>query len=335
MSKAINYHLNDYDLKPLPHDVKLERMILGIFLDVPQLVEQMSRYLTIEGLFYEGINNKVFEAINKIVSLKMVASSINVEGYFTRLGDKDTAIHVKVLQSNAGDISAIRQYCLRLFELAILRNIIRLGFDINQRGLIRNDALELLGSASNGIGKLYQHIASMKTKTLADGVDELAEELVEIANSPDGMLGIKGTIQSLNNIFKGYRKGNMIVIAASSGEGKSTFMLQEASYIASQDIPVGIISLEMTQSELLLKICCEKLNLDIDLALSGKLTGEDMSRLSAMLGTIKKMPFHISETAGMKIGEIKATARMWKNRNKIKILFIDHMHLANSDWQKN
>jgi len=91
--------------------------------------------------------------------------------------------------------------------------------------------------------------------------------------------------------------------------------------------------LEMTQSELLLKICCEKLDLDIDTALSGKLTTQQLENVSNMLGQIKKMPLFISETPAMKIGEIKATARMWKNRNKIKILFIDHMHLANSDFQ--
>jgi len=335
MNKKINYHLNDQDLKPLPSDEKLEKMILGLFLDLPHTIEEMSKYLTIEGIFYHTNNNKVWEAINQVVAYKMLPNTLNVEGFFKRKGDNETALYVKMLSTYAGELFMLRQYCMKLFEVAALRNIIRLGFDINQRGLLRNDALELLAAASNGIGKVYHHIANMKTKTLSDGVDELAQELVEIASSPDGMLGIKGTIPSLNNIFKGYRRGNMIVIAASSGEGKTTFMLQEASLMASQGIPIGIISLEMTQSELLLKMCCEKLDLDIDSALSGKLSGEDMSRLSAMLGKIKQMPLHVSETPAMKIGEIKAMARMWKNRNKIKILFIDHMHLANSDFQHN
>lgn len=335
MSKAINYRLNDYDLKPLPADEKLEKMILGLLLDLPHLIEPMTKYLTLEGMFYYQNHIKIFEAISKTISFKMIPNSANIEGYFTRNGDVETAVYVKMLPIFAGEIAMIKQYCLKLFELAALRNIIRLGFDINQRGLLRNDALELLNSASNGIGIIYQHIANMKTKTLADGVDELANELVEIANSPDGMLGIKGTIPSLNNIFKGYRKGNMIIIAASSGEGKTTFMLQEASFMASQNIPIGIVSLEMTQSELLLKICCEKMNLSIEKALSGKLSTEEMGKLSEMLSKIKKMPLHISETPAMKIGEIKATARMWKNRNKIKVLFIDHMHLANTDFQHN
>lgn len=333
MSKAVNYILNDYDLKPLPSDVKLEKMILGIFLDLPHMLEQMNKYLTIDGLFYNSMNNKVWEAMNKIISFKMVPNSINVEGYFTRQGDIDAALYSRMLSAYSGELFMLRQYCLRLFEMAVIRNIIRLGYDINSRAFFRNDALELLASASNGIGKLYQYIANMKTKTLSDGVEELAQELVEISNSPDGMLGIKGTIPSLNYIFKGYRKGNMIVIAASSGEGKTTFMLQEASFMATQGIPIGIVSLEMTQSELLLKMCCEKLNMKIEYAVSGKVSSEDMSRMSDMLGQLKKMPMHICETPAMKIGEIKATARMWKNRNDIKILFIDHMHLANTDFQ--
>jgi len=333
MKKTINYSLNDLDLKPLPSDVKLEKMILGLFIELPQLVEQMSKYLNIEGIFYSIQHNTVWEAIQAVTAFKMVSNKANVAGYFTRKGDKENALFVELAPMYAGEVAMIRQYCLKLNEIAITRNIIRLGYDLNQKGFAQNDALDLLAAASNGVGKLYEHIAGMKAKSLSDGIDDLAQELVEIANSEDGMLGIKGSIRSLNNIFKGYRKGNMVVIAASSGEGKSTFMLQEVSFMASAGIPVGIISLEMTQSELLLKICCEKLDLDIDTALSGRLTTAQLSSVSAMLGEIKKMPLFISETPAMKIGEIKATARMWKSRNKIKILFIDHMHLANSDFQ--
>lgn len=325
--------MNDLDLAPLPNDNRLEKMILGLFLDIPTLVEQMNKYLAIEGIFYGESNSKVWEAIKKVTEFRMAANQENVRGYFIRNGDAEAALYVVNLYCFAGNIAMLKQYCLKLFELAVLRNIIRIGHDINQKGYARTDALELLTTASNGIGKLYEHIAGMKSKTLSDGVDELSNELIEIANSEDGMLGIKGTIPSLNNIFKGYRRGNMIVIAASSGEGKSTFMLQEAACMVDNNIPVGIVSLEMTQSELLLKICCEKLNLDIASALSGKLSGQEMSKVSEMLGKIKKYPLHISDTPALKIGEIKAMARMWKNRNKIKVLFIDHLHLANSDFQ--
>jgi len=331
--KKINYSLNDYDLKLLPHDLKLERMILGLFLDIPNLIEQMNKYLSIEGIFYNTQNNSVWEAILKVISFKMIPNKENVVGYFTRKGEKDNADYTNILPIHAGQVFMIKQYCLKLNEVAITRNLIRLGYDLNQKGYAQNDALDLLSQASNGIGKLYEHIAGMKAKTLADGIDDLAQELVDIANSPDGMLGIKGTIPSLNQIFKGYRRGNMIVIGASSGEGKSTFMLQEVNFIASSGLPVGIVSLEMTQAELLLKICCERLNLDIDAALSGRLSADDLSKVSDELSKIKKLPLYISETPAMKIGEIKAMARMWKNRNKIKILFIDHMHLANSDFQ--
>jgi len=331
MTKAINYNLNEQDLNPLPSDTKLERMVLGLFLDVPGIVEQLTKFVSMPGLFYNDQNKNVWEAIQKVSNFKMKADAKNVEGIFERLGDNDMVLYVKTLPAYSGEFYMAKQYCLKLFELAILRGLIRMSHDVNSKAYARNDALDLLAGASNGIGIFYEYMANMKVRTLADGIDELAEDMVEISNSPDGMLGLKGSISSLNSIFKGYRRGNLIIVGASAGEGKTTFAIQEFSFMATSGIPVGFISLEMTLSELLLKICCEKLSISVEHALSGKLTVEDMGRISAMLTKIKNLPIFINDTAALKIGEIKAIARLWKNKHKIKALYIDHLHLVNGD----
>jgi len=331
-NKPINYRLNENDLTMLPHDEQLEKFVLGLILEMPQLFDRYFKYLNIEGIFYNQQHETVWNALQAIVADKMQPTADNAKGYFKRQGNKPLAVLCKALPIYAGDISQMRQYCLKLFELATRRNIIRVGHDMNQKGLDGDDAMELLANASNGIGHIYERISGMKSKSIADGVDELANELVAIASSPDGMLGLKGSLPLLNYILKGYRKGNMIVVGASSGEGKSTFMLQEVNHMVKQNIPVGIFSLEMTQSELLLKLACEKLNLEIELALSGRLSNEQTNRLGNLLTEMKGWPMQISEVPAMKIGEIKATARMWKSRHKIEMLFIDHMHLINSDF---
>lgn len=332
-TKQTDFNLNHTDLLPLPSDEELERMVLGILIDLPQFIEQIYKHLNIKGIFYNEINAKIWKGMMELNSLKMAPNSKNIEGYFKRLGDTETAIAAASMPIYAGELTMLKQYCLRLFETAVQRNIIRLGHYLNTKGYERFDALDLLAVASNAIGGLYESIAGMKTKSLSEGANELTLELAAIASSKDGMLGIKGSIPSLNNIFKGYRKGNMIVIGASSGEGKSTFMLQEVSSIVFSGKPVGVVSLEMTQSELLLKIACEKLNIEVDRALGGQLSNKEMKDIETLLAQISKEALYISETPAMKIGEIKATSRMWCNRNKIEILFIDHMHLINSDFQ--
>ena len=130
MSKAINYNLSEYDLRPLPSDSKLEKMVLGLFLDVPSLVEQMNKYLMITGIFYDNINTKVWQGIKAIIDFKMRADVKNVEGYFTRQGDEETALYVKCLPAYSGEFYMIKQYCIKLFELAILRSIIRIGSNL-------------------------------------------------------------------------------------------------------------------------------------------------------------------------------------------------------------
>jgi replicative DNA helicase len=331
--KKIDFRLNDLDQSALPSNNHLEKCVLGILLAVPTLIDKCLKYLNTPGVFYGDVEARVWERVKGYYSAGYEISEVKVSASFKAEGDNDAALSVLTYAMSADNPGFIEKHCLQLNEYHIIRQIIRLGWDLNTGGQTPPvDALKLLGRTSESLDRIYQHLAAFKSKTVSEGVDDLAGELVAIGSSVDGLLGLRGSLEKLNRIIKGYRKGNLVVLSGSTGEGKTTLALQEVLCMLLQGIPVGFISLEMTMPELILKLACSHTGISVEKALDGTLTEKEFSELTMCMDWIKTLPIQITDTPALRMGEVKATGRMWKKRHDIKILFVDHLHLVNGDF---
>lgn len=330
--QKINFNLKDQDLQLLPHDEDLEKKVLGFMANVPEAFQVGLRYLNAEGLFYYPLHEDLWVKMRDLSNRGIEINLENLKRGYSVAGKKDEACYVQTLGIYATwwtDANSFHKYCLILNEYWIKRSMCRVGHHVNQEALnASKDALELLGEASEGMDSIYQHIGKMNEVSMDDAATELYKSIVEASN---GLLGQPSTLKELNKIIKGYRRANLIVLAASTHEGKTTLALQDAYNLVAQKIPVGYISLEMQTSELMLMMACTNLGFDIGAAMEGLLNVSDSERLSLFVEALKKMPIKISDKPAIKIGEAKAMARTWKKNNDIKALFVDHMHLMYDD----
>lgn len=327
----IDFNTAHLDLERLPHSADTERTVLGTILYYPDSFNQVYKYLKPKGLFYDEQNAMVWAEMCKMAAAKTVPSHTNVLRAVEAWEGRNMGAYVKDLATASVPPIHLLGNCLKLNEYWIARTIHRMGHYLNQQALKKDgDYLELLGVASDSLAKIYSHIAGMREKTLNESTIELSNEIVSIAQSGGGVVGVRSSLNGLNRVIKGYRNGNLIIIAASTGEGKTTLAVQEILHTAEQGIPVGYISLEMKTSELLLMMACSKTAIPVEAVLDGTMTPDQTQRLSQMLSYLKTLPIHISDTPGLRTGEVKALARMW-HKQGIKMLVVDHMHLMRTD----
>lgn len=316
----------------LPHNFEMERQVLAYFVKHQQDWDTFYKYLKPKGMFYNKTNEKCWLLMAEKQSSKVFYRQEDLKAEFMAKNDKETAFYCATLMGYSCSPSEIESLCLKLNEYWMQRTFYRMGHYVVKNASLENeDKLALLGNISESTSKIFLHIAGMKERSLKDAATELVKELADIQVEPNGMLGIPSSLYGINNAIKGYRKSNLIVIAASTGEGKTTLAIQEAHHSLKNNIPIGYISLEMSTQELMMMMACAELNIKTEDILQG---GGDMKKVidvGGYIDKIQKMPLHITDRAGMTIGEIKAIAKGWKDKHKIKQLFIDHIHLANGD----
>ena len=154
---------------------------------------------------------------------------------------------------------------------------------------------------------------------------------IEAINSGVKGEGIKSGFKDLDNLTNGFHPGNMIVLAARPAVGKSTLGLDIARAASIRDGNTSVIfSLEMSRSEITMRMLSAEARVPLNNIRSGNLTDDEWGRLAKRMGEISNAPLFIDDSPNLSLMEIRAKARRLKQRHDLKLIIIDYLQLMTS-----
>ena len=133
----------------------------------------------------------------------------------------------------------------------------------------------------------------------------------------------------LDDITDGLHGGELTVIGARPGVGKTTFALQIAEIIASRKKKVAYVSLEMSEEQIIHKIIAKRTSINSRKIRNGDLNTNEIDRVGQACIEISNLPLTILTKAN-KIQQIEIIARKMKNRDKLDLLIVDYLQLVQS-----
>ena len=146
-----------------------------------------------------------------------------------------------------------------------------------------------------------------------------------IAN--DKELRIDTGFPKLDGLLKGINAGQLVLIGARPGVGKSAFVLDLAEYAARGGHKVLIYSLEMLSDELAERLMARKSRVTMDKLIDKNLTDEDLADLAAASSSLSQLPITICDSPNVTVQKIRAQARAIKN---LELIIVDFMTLLQS-----
>lgn len=136
-------------------------------------------------------------------------------------------------------------------------------------------------------------------------------------------------IFDLDKATNGLHEQELTIIGARPGTGKTTLALKIAYNIAIENIKVGIISLEMSETQLVQKMIARLARVDSNKIRDGMLTDTEKVAVTEASMKIYDLPFFIN-TKVKNIQDIEAYARRLKNKEDLGLLIIDYIQLIKS-----
>ena len=167
---------------------------------------------------------------------------------------------------------------------------------------------------------------------LGEAVTETLEEIAR--NRTRGLLGCSTGFKELDRLTKGFQSGQLVVLAARPGIGKSAMALQIAHHVAKTGgAPVAFLSYEMSKTELTTRLLAARADFPLGrmMGSGGALEpGEDEKLMKAAL-ELSETPLYIDDTPPQTIAGVRSAMRRLARRTELSMVVVDYLQLLESE----
>jgi len=303
------------DFRQPPHDIDAEQGVLGAMLLSPTLVVDIIETLVPDD-FYRPAHQLIYNAIidlfsnNKEIDPLIVAGRLDRDNNLERIGGS-TYLHTLV--SAVPTAANARYYAEIVAEKAVLRRLVAAGTRVVQLGYEGTEGAELetvIDMAQQQVFDIAQRHHVEDYSVLADLIQPTMDELDLISVQGGLARGIPTGFEDLDNLTNGLHGGQMIIVAARPGVGKSTLALDFVRSCAIKNGKAAVIfSLEMAKSEIVMRILSAEADVKLSDMRSGRMTDQDWAKLVNRLDTIEHSPIYIDDSASLTMMEIRSKSR--------------------------
>jgi replicative DNA helicase len=316
-----------------PQDVIAEQSVLGGMLLSKDAISEVVEILR-ERDFYRPAHELIYDAIIDLYSRGEPADPVTVSAELTKRGDLTRAggaPYLHTLISSVPTAANASYYAKIIRERAIMRRLVEAGTKIVQLGYT------VEGEVDDAVNAAQAEVYAVTERRAAEDYIQLSELLPaafdEIEKISSGVMGegVKSGFKDLDALTHGFHPGNMIVLAARPAVGKSTLGLDIARYASIHKGDTSVIfSLEMSRSEITMRMLSAEARVPLNNIRAGSLTDEEWARMARRMGEISEAPMFIDDSPNLSLMEIRAKARRLKQRHNLKLIVIDYLQLMTS-----
>lgn len=145
------------------------------------------------------------------------------------------------------------------------------------------------------------------------------------------LLGIPSGLTDLDELLLGFQPGNLYIVGARPGMGKSALMAEWAVHAGIKQYAVGIVSAEMSAEQLAGRMVASTGRIDHYNLNTGKLLDDQWPRMTSAVNILAETRIRITDKPACSVGEIGLQAREWALSGGLDILFVDYLSLLKSD----
>lgn len=177
--------------------------------------------------------------------------------------------------------------------------------------------------------KQEEERAVVKDESLKTSLNETMELIVKCQRGQAGRVhtGIEKVDEKLILM-----PPDFLLLAGRPSTGKTAASLGVAEALCEAGKGVGLVSLEMEKSQLLMRMLARISGVPTDqMRREHGIPDEGFSKLAHAAETMYKWPLYIDDSSGMTVEQLRVLARGWKRKHDIKLLIIDYFGLLNAE----
>ena len=319
------------DRKP-PSDDEAELGILGAVLLKPDVVDDVEAIVR-SGDFYDDANRKLYANIEAMhvdgrkIDRTLLIAELRKSGDFEAIGG--AAYIDKVLRAVPNAAHA-EHYARIVADESRKRQVIHAATDILQDAF-RDDrnAADVLGSATAALEAIDSGTdqATVDSKT---AVLDAARHVRDVFHQGK-RLGLTIGLPQFDRLIGGLFPGELIVLAARPGMGKTSLALQIMHHVTAGGHATLFATVEMSYRELMIRLICGKAGVNSKAVRTAELTEGDVIDFENQADTMIDAPFVLLDKPELTVADVRREARRLHRGDGLEMTVVDYLGRLKTD----
>ena len=321
-------------LRVPPQSVEAEQAVLGGLMLAPDAYDRVADQLNDQD-FYRRDHQLIFRAIRELAEKGKPFDAVTLGEWFESMGQSELVAggaYLIELASTTPSAANIVAYAEIVRDKAVLRQLIEVGTTIVNDGFQPDgrESGEILASAEQQVFAIAE--AGAKGKTDFTAMNKALSEAFDVLQTRyaagGSVTGLPTGYTEFDEMTAGLQPTDLLILAARPAMGKTTFALNIAEHAAIRTKKaVAVFSMEMSASQLALRLISSNGRVNAQRLRSGQLEDEDWSRVTSAIRMLKEAKIFIDDTPGLSPEALRAKARRLKREHDLGLVVIDYLQL--------
>lgn len=317
----------------LPCAIDMEKAVLGSCLLFGKHVDS-ARVLLRPGDFFLDGHARIFTAIVRLDDADKAIDPLTVTQQLIdskELPAAGGAAYVSELTTGVPRRISIDDWVAIVKEKARLRKLVRMAEIISSSSYEQGDgAIDIVSRAQDSIQAILDDSDTDNPHVSAYSVPEL--DRFEQERRMERPAGLSYGLPQLDAMTGGMRPGEVCLVGARSGVGKTALACQIIAANCATGIPCHFFSLEMTRAQILRRLWAIVSGVAYKRISDAWLANvDDAARIREAAAAVAEWPLRIHDQSEMHLSQIVASARVSIRRHGSQLVCVDYAQEVNAE----
>jgi replicative DNA helicase len=325
-------------LKTPPNNLEAERGVLGGILRDPDALADVQGFLA-PVHFSTDAHQKLYGALcdliatGSAVDLVLLHDALQRKRWLLEVGG---AKYLADLFAAVPTGANVRYHAELVRDAAIVRGIIHASNENLRDAYDRTQSADdFAAAAENRILAVVDGTAPAREATEAP---QLAREfLVRLDERASGtkLNGYQTGFKDLDVTLSGIHPGQLVILGARPGAGKTAFALSLALTLTGSGVPTLLFSLEMPAAEIMDRAASVRSGVWLSKIRAGRLNSEDVERVYSAASQLATEPLLIDDSCDLTAAKLGAAVRRAVRRRGVRAVVVDYLQLLSPENPKD
>jgi replicative DNA helicase len=314
-----------------PHNLEAEESVLGAMMLSPEAIADVFEILQPED-FYRNTHRRIYESLMGVYGRGEPVDAITAVEELKRknlLEDIGGPLVIHDLVERVSTPASAVYYARIISEHALLRRLLSAASRITD--LVHSNPEDPRGAADQAEQLVYQASRDQEQDEVV-GVRTLVDaamlDLEKIQQRESAYAGVPTGFRDLDQLLSGLQPGNLLIVAARPGIGKSSLVTNLARNVAvDARTAVAMFSLEMSRWEIGMRLLCGEARVPWDKVRSKRVGPDDWANIVEAAEALHDAPLFIVDSGTVTIVDIRAKARRMRSSHGLGLIIVDYLQL--------